>query len=227
MPSLSWPNWTWQALVVEMPIWLFQIFNQLLIKKYVAQHVILDPSYSFSKLMSAIVCLNATSVNQCANKSMKTHPYFHFIFFHCHLPIPTFFLFYQIFSLFTFQMLSPFLASPQKISFPLPASPCSPTHPLLLPGPGIPLCWGIEPSQDQGPLLPLMTDQANLCNICKQSHESHHVFSLIAGLVPGSSGGPGWFILLFLLGDCKPLQLFGYFLQLFHWGPCAPSNGWL
>jgi hypothetical protein len=34
--------------------------------------------------------------------------------------------------------------------------PCSPTHPLLLPGPSIPLYWGIEPSQDQGPLLPMM-----------------------------------------------------------------------
>jgi hypothetical protein len=39
-----------------------------------------------------------------------------------------------------------------------PLFPCSPTHPLLLPGIGIPLYWGIEPSQDQGPLLPLMTD---------------------------------------------------------------------
>jgi hypothetical protein len=35
-------------------------------------------------------------------------------------------------------------------------SPCSPTHPFLVPGPGIPLYWGIESSQDQGPLLPLM-----------------------------------------------------------------------
>ena len=47
-------------------------------------------------------------------------------------------------------MLSPFLVSP-------PPSPCSPTHPFLLSGPGIPLYWGIE-SQDQGPLFPLMTD---------------------------------------------------------------------
>jgi hypothetical protein len=28
----------------------------------------------------------------------------------------------------------------------------------MLPGPGIPLYWGIEPSQDQGSLLLLMTD---------------------------------------------------------------------
>jgi hypothetical protein len=36
--------------------------------------------------------------------------------------------------------------------------PWSLTHPLLLPGPGIPLYWGIWSSQDQGPLLQLMAD---------------------------------------------------------------------
>jgi hypothetical protein len=36
--------------------------------------------------------------------------------------------------------------------------PCSPTHPLLLPGPGTPLYWDIWSSQDQGPLFPLMAD---------------------------------------------------------------------
>jgi hypothetical protein len=47
-------------------------------------------------------------------------------------------------------MLSPFLVSPSKKS-PIPSpSPCSWTHPLLLPGHGIPLHWGIEPSQDKG-----------------------------------------------------------------------------
>ena len=80
-----------------------------------------------------------------------------------------------------------------------PPFPCSPTHPLPLPGPGIPLYWGTESLQDQGPLLPLMTDQAILCYICSQCHESYYVFSLIGGLVPGSSGGTGQFILLFLL----------------------------
>jgi hypothetical protein len=74
---------------------------------------------------------------------------------------------------------------------PFPLSPCSPTHPLLFPGHGIPLHWGIEPSQDQGPLLPLMTNKAILCYICTWSHESHHVFSLVDGLVPESSGSTG------------------------------------
>jgi hypothetical protein len=47
--------------------------------------------------------------------------------------------------IFTFQKLSPFLVSSPTIPYPVPppAPPCSPTHPLLLPGPGIPLYWGI------------------------------------------------------------------------------------
>jgi hypothetical protein len=35
-----------------------------------------------------------------------------------------------------------------------------PTSPFLAPHPRIPLHWGIEPSQDQGPLLPLMRNKA-------------------------------------------------------------------
>jgi hypothetical protein len=75
-----------------------------------------------------------------------------------------------------------------KPPIPFPFTPCSSTHPHLLPGPGIPPHWVTEPSQDQG-LLPLMTDKAILCYICSWSHESHHVYSLIGDLVPGSSGG--------------------------------------
>jgi hypothetical protein len=48
--------------------------------------------------------------------------------------------------------------------------------------------WGIDPSQDQGPLLPLMPNKAILCNICGWSHGSFHVYSLVSGLGPGSSG---------------------------------------
>jgi hypothetical protein len=80
-------------------------------------------------------------------------------------------------------------------SFPLqnplshPHSPCSLTHPLPLPCPCIPLHWG--PSQDQGPLLSLMSHNAILCYICGWSHGSLHVYSLVGGLVPGSSGSTG------------------------------------
>ena len=60
-------------------------------------------------------------------------------------------------------MLSPFLISPPKIPSPFPLLP-NPLTPI--PGPGVPLYWGIEPSQDQGPVLPLMTNWAILCYIC-------------------------------------------------------------
>jgi hypothetical protein len=52
----------------------------------------------------------------------------------------------------------PFSSFPSKNPVSSPSSTCSPTHPLLLHGTGIPKYWGIEPSQDQGPLLALMTD---------------------------------------------------------------------
>ena len=62
-------------------------------------------------------------------------------------------------------MLSPFLVPPCK--HPSPSSPPpAPMRvlPYLLPPyrPGIHLHWGIEPSQDQGPLLPLMIEKASL-----------------------------------------------------------------
>jgi hypothetical protein len=45
-----------------------------------------------------------------------------------------------------------------------------PIHPLPPSSPGIPLHWGIESSQAQGPLLPLMFNKANICHICGRSH---------------------------------------------------------
>ena len=96
---------------------------------------------------------------------------------------------------------------PLRKSSILSPTPCLPTNPLLLPGPGIPLHWGIEPSQDQGPLLPLMLGKAILCYICSWSHGTLHVYSLVGGLVPGRSGRSGWLILLFFLWGCKLFQL--------------------
>ena len=52
----------------------------------------------------------------------------------------------------------------------------------------IPLCWGIKLAYYQRPPLPLMPDKAILCYICSWSHGSFHVFSLVGGLVPVSSG---------------------------------------
>jgi hypothetical protein len=66
--------------------------------------------------------------------------------------------------------------------------------------------WGIKPSQDQESPIPEISNKAILCYICGWSHGSLHVYFLVGGLVPGSSAGSGWLILLFLWG-CKSLQL--------------------
>jgi hypothetical protein len=107
-------------------------------------------------------------------------------------------------------MLSPFpISHPPNSLFHLPHScfyehvPLH-THPLPPPCPQIPLYWGIKPSQDQGPLLPLMPDKAILCYICSWSCGSLHVYSWVGGLDPGSFG---WLTLLFFLWGCEPLQL--------------------
>jgi hypothetical protein len=121
----------------------------------------------------------------------------------------------------------PFPAPPTEMPYPIPPSPCfyegvhPPTHSCLptLHSVGILLHWGIEPSQDQRPLLPLIPDKAILCYICGWSHGSLHTYSLFGSLVPGNSGRSGWLILLFFLWGCKPLQLLQYFLYLLHWGP--------
>jgi hypothetical protein len=43
-----------------------------------------------------------------------------------------------------------------------------------------------------------MSYKAILCYICRWSHGSHHVYSLIDGLVPGIPGRSGWLILSIL-----------------------------
>ena len=111
-------------------------------------------------------------------------------------------------------MLSPFLISPPETPYPISPIPasirvCPPTiHPLLPPHPHIPLHWGIKPSQNQGPLLPLMPDKAILCCIYSWSHGSHHVYSSVGGSDPESTG---WLMLFFLWGY-KHLQLLPPFL---------------
>jgi hypothetical protein len=70
-----------------------------------------------------------------------------------------FFFFLDIFFIYISNDI-PFPGFPSKNRLPLhpPPLPCSSTHPLRIPGPGMPLDWGIEPSQDQGPRLSLMSD---------------------------------------------------------------------
>jgi hypothetical protein len=89
-----------------------------------------------------------------------------------------------------------------------PCYPCSPT-PLPLICSGISLQQGIKPSQDQGSLLPLMSNKAILCYTCSWSYESLHVYSLVGGLVPGSFGGAGCHITVTPMGLQTPLAPLG------------------
>jgi hypothetical protein len=87
-----------------------------------------------------------------------------------------------MFSLFTFSNVIPFLISPTKTSYHIchpPASMQVFSSQILTPDshPGITLHWGTDPSQDQGPLLPLMSDKDILCYIWGWSHWFLHVYS--------------------------------------------------
>ena len=70
--------------------------------------------------------------------------------------------------------ISPFFVSPQIIPIPFTLSVflrgSSSIHPFYPPHPGTCLHWGIKPSQDQEPLLPLMSDKVILCYICSWNH---------------------------------------------------------
>jgi hypothetical protein len=92
--------------------------------------------------------------------------------------------FYWIICVFTFQML-----------YPLPYPLCR-----------IPLHWALGYQVFTVPRAspPIDVQQGYICGWC---HGSLHVYSLVGGLVPESSGGYGWFILLFFLWGCKHLQL--------------------
>ena len=91
-------------------------------------------------------------------------------------------------------MLYSFPVSPLHTPYLIPPSPCfyeeapPPTHPLLPHLPSIPLHWGIESPQEQGLTLPLVPDKAVLWYISNWIHGSLHVYTLVDGLVPGSSG---------------------------------------
>ena len=54
--------------------------------------------------------------------------------------------------------------------------PINPLPPLY---PRIPLHWGINPSQDQGSLLPLMPNKVILCYICCSIHMLHVYFLVV------------------------------------------------
>jgi hypothetical protein len=108
-----------------------------------------------------ICCIYKYMHNKC-NSAYNIHIYF-FPF-----AIVCFLFFYLIFYIVTFQMLSLSWFSFWKLLSHHP-SPCF--HEGAPPSiPNSPSCHfptlGIAPSQDQGPLLPLMSDKVILCYIC-------------------------------------------------------------
>jgi hypothetical protein len=138
-----------------------------------------------------------------------------------------YFIGYFLYLLFKYFPLSRYTL--QKPSIPILSPFClyvgaPPTHPLLSSGPGIPLHWGMEQSQAQRPLLPLMSNKAILCRKWGQRHGAFLVFSLVGSPVPRSSEGSGRLTLLLPPWGCKaPLPLQS--LQLLHWGSCTQSSG--
>ena len=97
------------------------------------------------------------------------------------------------------------------------AAPCSSTHPLMLPGPGIPLYWGIWSSQDQEPLLPLMAvssatyatrdtvlGELLVSSYCCSPYRIADPFSSLGTFSSSSIGGP----VLHPIADCASTSVF-------------------
>jgi hypothetical protein len=63
-------------------------------------------------------------------------------------------------------------------------------------------------------ILPLMSNKAILCHLCGQSHGSLHVYSLVGGPVPRSSGRSSWLTLLLPHGDENTLSSLSQFPNL-------------
>jgi hypothetical protein len=122
-------------------------------------------------------------------------------------------------------MLSLFLVSPPKTTYP---SPCSPTWPQLLPGPSIPLHWGIEHSitKDQGPLL--QTDAWQGHPLLHMQLEPWVLSCVLFGwwFIPWELWGY-WLVHIVVSSMGLQTPSAPWVLYFFHWWPCVQSNGWL
>ena len=90
-------------------------------------------------------------------------------------------LFYQIFSLFTFQILS------RKFPIPSPCSAPQPTHSHVL-ARAFPCTGAYKVCKTKGHLFPMMANQAIFCYICSQRHELQGYW-LVHNVDPFSSLG--------------------------------------
>ena len=96
---------------------------------------------------------------------------------------------------------------PIPSSLPVLLYRCSHTHRLLPPHLDIPLHWGMEPSQDQGPLLSLMPDKA--IHLLRRQMEPWILPCVLFGwwFSPGKLWGVWLVDIVVLPMGCKPLQL--------------------
>jgi hypothetical protein len=149
-----------------------------------------------------------------------------------------FFLFCWRFYLFTFQMLFPFLGFPSRNPISHPPSPCfyegsshPPIHSCLTSLP-----WHsptLEPQAFTEPMTSPPTDARKGHPLLHMQLEPWIPPCVLFGwwFSPWELGvggrGSGWFIVLFLLWDCKPLQLIQFFLNSSTGDPVlSPMVGW-
>jgi hypothetical protein len=153
-------------------------------------------------------------IGKCTISDVYLQNYHLFKYFQVYLLIYIFLILYiYLLDMFSFH-ISNVILSP---NFPFQNPPIPSPSPLLTntPTPAS-LSWHPPILGHQvftGPRAsPLIDDKTILCYIYSWSHESLHVYTLVGGLIPVSSGGTGLFILLFILWGCKTLQLLGSFL---------------
>ena len=137
--------------------------------------------------------------------------------------------FYWLFYLFTFEMLSPFSLSLQKTLYPISCPSASmqmltysPTHSCLI-ALAYPYLGSLSLHRVKG-LPPIVPDKVILYYICSWSYGSLHVYSLVGGLVSGSSGVSGWLILSFFLWGCRPFHFLQSSPYVLHWDLHALSH---
>jgi hypothetical protein len=121
------------------------------------------------------------------------------------------FHFYWLFYLFTLQLLSPFLVPPPQAPHPLlpPISrrvlPHLPTQSCLS-GLAFPYFRSSCFQRIKG-LLSQWCQKRQSSATYSSGAVGNPVYSMVGGLVPGSSEESSWLTLLFFLWGCKPLQL--------------------
>ena len=95
---------------------------------------------------------------------------------------------------------------PIPSSLPVLLYRCSHTHRLLPSHLDIPLHWVWSLHRTKGLSSHWCLIRPSICYVGRWSLGSFHVYSLDGGLVPVSSGGSGWLILLFFLWVVNPFS---------------------